>query len=821
MNQISMRSWCVLAALAAVLLSGFTPNVRAASQTFVNTDQIIIPAVGSGSVTGSPAAPYPSVINVDGLSGQVIGVTLLLRGFSHGSPQDVDLMLAKSTTTLVVLSDAGSSNPVSGASLTFSASAPNTVPTPIVTGTYLPSNIGTGDLFPGAPKLSNATNFDVFYGANPNGAWNLYVVDDATNNNGFIGGWQLTIDTTQVPVVFRQPVSQIVPCYGSAFFRVGAAGEPPLSYQWRVNCRDIPDGTNATLIIPHASLQDAGNYSVTVSNAFGKVTSWDAALSISNTVSPAFSINRSNILSIVWPVSCLNFELQESALLDVRTPWSSSLAHIRTDGTNFTTDIPLGSNTVFYRLVGSTVNILTPPQGRTAAIGDSILLSVVATGVPPLEYQWRRNGILLPFETNSTLKVDVRDNTAFGAYQVMVGDVNGALNSMPAVIRTDGPETILADNFADRTVFFGFSNSLHGTTFGATREPNEPNHGGLVGGKSVWLDWQAPTTGIVTFDTIGSGFDTILAVYTFDSTGRLVPVVSDDDSAGNRCSRVRFNALGQTTYTIALDGLAGASGYFGLNWSLEQTSQQVPIILVQPHDQVVQPGIATGATFDVVLQTNVEFSNFSYLWLHNGQPISGATKPSFTVGNPGANDLGDYSVVVNNGVRSITSQTASLQLATDPQLHFVSKLLADPICGTDPISNPDCCGAGKLLSLPPNIPKILTAASGSIACGLTTDGTTPSSTCKSRSYWTWITNSWACARTVNITGVVKSASTSMGATLAVYDEGNFFAKKCSYGTSPVHFSFSAAAGANYWICLGFDSLSATGTVSYGMSSPCP
>jgi len=52
----------------------------------------------------------------------------------------------------------------------------------------------------------------------------------------------------------------------------------PVTYQWRFNGADLPGGTNATLIVASVATNQFGNYSVTVSNAFGAVVSLDAVL---------------------------------------------------------------------------------------------------------------------------------------------------------------------------------------------------------------------------------------------------------------------------------------------------------------------------------------------------------------------------------------------------------------------------------------------------------------------------------------------------------------------------------------------------------------
>jgi len=137
------------------------------------------------------------------------------------------------------------------------------------------------------------------------------------------------------------------------------------------------------------------------------------------------------------------------------------------------------------------------------------------------------------------------------------------------------------DNFASAQVITGCSGTVNGTNLGATRESGEINHlsttndptGG--GNRSVWYQWQAPATGSVTFNTSGSGFDTVMGVYTGNTVTSLAVIGQHDDvvPATLRTSTVTFNAIGGTTYKIAVDGYnSGSGGDFGpvtLNWNLE------------------------------------------------------------------------------------------------------------------------------------------------------------------------------------------------------------------------------------------------------------
>ena len=90
----------------------------------------------------------------------------------------------------------------------------------------------------------------------------------------------------------------------------------------------------------------------------------------------------------------------------------------------------------------------------------------------------------------------------------------------------------------------------------------------------MWWTWTAPATGSVTFDTRGSDFDTLLAVYTGDGLNRLAEVASNDDASdGERQSSVRVRVEQGQTYHVAVDGYDGATGAIVLNWQTAPLSE--------------------------------------------------------------------------------------------------------------------------------------------------------------------------------------------------------------------------------------------------------
>jgi thiol-disulfide isomerase/thioredoxin len=120
------------------------------------------------------------------------------------------------------------------------------------------------------------------------------------------------------------------------------------------------------------------------------------------------------------------------------------------------------------------------------------------------------------------------------------------------------------DDFANATALTGLTNFVISANGGATAEPGEGGHADSTCSNSVWWTWQAPFTGSVGISTVGSSFDTLLAVYTGDSVSNLQAVADNDDDIdggfGIVTSSLVFRALAGETYRIVVDGYNGATG---------------------------------------------------------------------------------------------------------------------------------------------------------------------------------------------------------------------------------------------------------------------
>jgi hypothetical protein len=183
--------------------------------TFSNPAPVTINDAGTGDVPAA-ATPYPSSISVSGVTGFPSSVGVTLHGFSHACPTDVDMMLVDPLGRgAILMSDAGdcSSNPRGSIELSFQEGLGQIpcIPTgsleTLQGGAYAPTNRSPSDA--DACDAIGPNPSDVFnspapqgltlphlnsLGIQPNGSWQLYVMDQYNGDSGGIaGGWTLSI----------------------------------------------------------------------------------------------------------------------------------------------------------------------------------------------------------------------------------------------------------------------------------------------------------------------------------------------------------------------------------------------------------------------------------------------------------------------------------------------------------------------------------------------------------------------------------------------------------------------------------------------------
>jgi hypothetical protein len=328
--------------------------------------------------------------------------------------------------------------------------------------------------------------------------------------------------------------------------------------------------------------------------------------------------------------------------------------------------------------------ILSTSPDATLKIGDAITLVVALTNVQNnTKFQWFFNGVELADAKNTNLVISSMQVTNVGRYKLLI-DVGSHITfftrSTELQINTEGASALAQSKFPDapgtelvghdgtlirqanagltiigpRTpqagnfgVVLGYSGSqIFNTTF-ATTDPAEPMHCSVTGGSSYWLAYQPPANGTITLDTVGSTYDTVMEVYTYNAppTGYqdLISIECDHDSIAGG-SRVQIPVTKTRQYLVAVAGVNGARGTAYLNYTLN-TNQlpQRPVLTSSPGLAVVTNGA------NVTLAPSVTGSPpLHFAWSMNAAPLTNSYAPGLGLSNVTTDQTGNYFVTITN-----------------------------------------------------------------------------------------------------------------------------------------------------------------------------
>lgn len=272
------------------------------------------------------------------------------------------------------------------------------------------------------------------------------------------------------------------------------------------------------------------------------------------------------------------------------------------------------------------------PADTTATAGETVELSVVATGVEPLTYQWRKDEVDLTDETGATLTLSSVATGDTGDYDVIVTDANECLTFSAAAT--------LTVNVA-------------------------PGGGGGGGGGTLEIqtqpiDQSACEGDSVEFTVVATaGTGTLTYQWTRDGVEELIDGGNISGATSDTLTLDPVDAGDERTYEVTVsddaDMVTSDSAELTVN-------TEVPTITSQPTDQtVIEGGIAT---FSV---TASDVCLTCYQWRMNGTDLLGAVTGTLTIPGADSLDAGDYDVEVTDGNGcSAVSDTVTLTVDTEP-----------------------------------------------------------------------------------------------------------------------------------------------------------
>ena len=370
--------------------------------------------------------------------------------------------------------------------------------------------------------------------------------------------------TVQSLSITTQPVSQTINSGQTATLSVVATGTAPLAYQWYqgtsgTTTNPIAGATGSSYTTP--ALTTSTSYWVQVSNVVGSVNSATATITVqtgpaitTQPVSQTINSGQTAALSVVATGTApLSYQWYQGASGDTSTLISGATA------SSYTTPALTASTSYWVRVsnvVGSVnsataiVTVQTPPTittqpvGQTINSGQTVTLSVIATGTAPLSYQWYQGAsgtTTNPIASAISSSYTTPALTTTTNYWVLVSNVAGSASSNTATVTVAQAPTC--------------SPALQGTadplTITAVANCTDPQAESLTTTIN-WGDGSSATT--------GAG-GSLSASHTYPQAGTYTVVVSSTDT-----SELQGTASVSTTLAGAVQGppplTPGQSGDF-------------------------------------------------------------------------------------------------------------------------------------------------------------------------------------------------------------------------------------------------------------------
>ena len=521
-----------------------------------------------------------------------------------------------------------------------------------------------------------------------------------TNGAGSVSSEAATLAVVQPVVITTQPQNQTVTAGAGVSFNVTVTGTDPSAYQWQFGGVNIDGATGATLSLSSVQAADAGTYQVVVSNVAGPISSVSATLTVnvgvrileqpqSVTVTSGGRATFS-VLASGTPAPTYQWRLDGNDIAGATGPSLSvdTVSPANAGAYSVVVQNVVGSVTSGDAVLGVIVppSITSAPQSQTVDLADSVAFSVSASGDAPLSYQWQKNGGNIAGATGESFTIASVLASDSGSYGVVVENPGGAATSASASLSVNLPPIDSGNSAATAPPpiedssgsFDGGSNASGGGQIARRNAP--PATGG-----ERWYSWRAPSSGIATFDTAGSTFDTVLSVYT-GTADALTLIATDDDRGGFLTSRVRFNASVGTTYLVSVKGFGNAAGQIVVSFDLISTSQKLPVLRTSPKS--VTAPVGSDATFAAVAVG----TDLTYQWFRDGTEIAGATEPTLQLTGVQETDALSYSlkvtsVTVSANPVSVESLPALLHVGTVNTLSADKFLDAPRLTGGAAVQN--------------------------------------------------------------------------------------------------------------------------------------
>lgn len=283
-----------------------------------------------------------------------------------------------------------------------------------------------------------------------------------SNTAGALTSVAATLSVNQLPFIMQQPDDVVTVEGQSVTFAASGQGTPVLQYQWKRNGSTIPGATAPTYTLPSVTRADnQAGFKAVISNSLGSIETREAILQVGAQVA-APQITQQPLGGSAVIGQSLTFNVAATGTAPLQYQWrKNAVALLGATQSSYAISNVQASDAGAYSVIvsnsgGSVTSadavlvvevtapyIATHPLDTWAGTGQSAVFTVVAAGSPPLQYQWKRNGVDVAGATQASYATPpavLADNGTI--YQVRVTNPAGTVLSLEAVLRVFQARTI-------------------------------------------------------------------------------------------------------------------------------------------------------------------------------------------------------------------------------------------------------------------------------------------------------------------------------------------------------------------------------------------
>ncbi len=322
---------------------------------------------------------------------------------------------------------------------------------------------------------------------------------------------------TSTLLISLQPASQQVNPGASVTFSVSVTGLGPIFYQWFKGTEEIDGAESASYTINSVVEGNEGEYYVVITNPGGPLESARATLTVNDPITAAVVSRAPNTSplyvgdSVIFSVAVtgsgnLNYQWRKDGEPITNAQSSTYSITSLTAANDGVYDVlvnnggtPFTSTSVSVTVAPAIPVITQEPVSKLVHLGQPLELSVLASGKPPLKYQWKKNNVKVAGATSATYLVPSSALINAGAYTCEVSNGTGTDFSLIAQVGVVGNIPVTLIQGIGTTALLKLSSAGNGLTYAWSKDG-----GALPANATVARDFKSVSVKTLTTDNSGT-----------------------------------------------------------------------------------------------------------------------------------------------------------------------------------------------------------------------------------------------------------------------------------------------------------------------------